>query len=574
VSGDGEAGLVAEAVALATSLLAEGRDHRSRSQRRRAERLALLLDDPAGVVLALALTDEVIRIEEPGRAARRFADVVGRTGVPSSLGPLDRVLLRAGASLAPRVPRLAGSLLVRRVRREARDVVLPAEDPAFARHLARRRAQGIVSNVNVLGEAVLGEQEAGRRFRAVLDRMRRPDVSYVSVKASALCSQLNVLAFDDEVARVAARLRPLYQAAQAQVPPVFVNLDMEEHRDLRLTVAAFQRALDEPALLGLSAGIVLQAYLPDSHGAAARLAEWAGERRARGGAPVKVRLVKGANLAMERVEAEVRGWPQAPYTSKAEVDASYKRLLDVLLEAGAGEGLRIGVASHNLFDVAWAVVRARARGALGRLDVEMLEGMAEGQAQAVAAALGRLVLYTPVARADDMTSAIAYLVRRLDENSAPENFLRDLFRLAPGTEAFRRQQQRFEASVADRHAVDTRPRHGQDRAAEEAGGPTLATDGPFANEIDTDLSLEANGAWVRGHLAAFAAADPAEVALQVAGRDRTPNLAGTGATPRPKAGPSTATPWPTGPWSRRRWPRPGRRSPAGRPPRRPSAAAF
>ncbi len=523
--------LTTEAVALAERLLVEGQRSTSRGQRRRSERLARLQGNPAGLALALALTDEVTRIEDPVRAARRFSDVVRRTGVPTTLGPLDRSLLRAGASLAPHFPRLVGPLLARRIRQEARGVVMPAEDPALARHLARRRAQGIVSNVNVLGEAVLGEQEAGRRFESVMERVRRPDVSYVSVKVSAICSQLNGLAFDAEVERVASRLRTLYEAAKAATPPVFVNLDMEEHRDLELTLDVFQRVMGEPALLDLSAGIVLQAYLPDSHEAAARLAQWALERHRRGGAPVKVRLVKGANLAMEQVEAEERGWPQAPYTTKAEADASYKRLLDVLLDAAAGDALRIGVASHNLFDVAWAIVRAREAGALDRVDVEMLEGMAEGQARAVAALMGRLVLYTPIARSDDMTSAIAYLVRRLDENTAPENFLHDLFRLVPGGDAFRRQQDRFVASVAARREVDTRPRHGQDRAAEEAAGRTFDAQAPFSNEVDTDFSLAANRAWAGDHLAAFAAVAPSEVALQVAGRDRQPNAHGTGRDP-------------------------------------------
>jgi len=262
--------LISEAVALAGRLLVDGQRRSSRGQRRQAERLARLIEDPAGLALSLALTDEVIRIDEPARAARRFVDVVRRIGVPSSLGVLDRALMRAGVAAAPLLPGPAGSLLHRRVRREARHVVKAGEDPDLAAHLARRRAQGIVPNVNVLGEAVLGEEEAGRRLEAVLRQVRRADVTYVSVKVSALCSQLGGLAFDAEVARVAARLRPLYEAARSQSPPVLVNLDMEEHRDLELTLTAFQRVLEEPSFVDLIAGVVLQAYLPDSHGAAAR----------------------------------------------------------------------------------------------------------------------------------------------------------------------------------------------------------------------------------------------------------------------------------------------------------------
>jgi RHH-type proline utilization regulon transcriptional repressor/proline dehydrogenase/delta 1-pyrroline-5-carboxylate dehydrogenase len=127
---------------------------------------------------------------------------------------------------------------------------------------------------------------------------------------------------------------------------------MEEHRDLELTLAAFEQILDDPDLGPASVGIVLQAYLPDSHAALDRIGGWAADRHAAGGGEVKVRLVKGANLAMERVDAELHGWPVATYGSKPEVDASYKRLLDRALDPARGNGLRVGLASHNTFELA------------------------------------------------------------------------------------------------------------------------------------------------------------------------------------------------------------------------------
>src|SRR6185312_1951608 len=108
----------------------------------------------------------------------------------------------------------------------------------------------------------------------------------------------------------------------------FINLDMEEFHDLDLTIAVFQRLLDQPRLSGLEAGIVLQAYLPDSLAAMQRLTGWALARRADGGAGIKVRVVKGANLAMERVDAILHGWPLATWASKEQTDANYKRVLD------------------------------------------------------------------------------------------------------------------------------------------------------------------------------------------------------------------------------------------------------
>src|SRR5262249_33678800 len=154
---------------------------------------------------------------------------------------------------------------------------------------------------------------------------------YISVKVSSVFSQINLVAFRHTVLRVKDRLRTLYRQAlrhcyrhpDGRVTPKLINLDMEEYRDLDLTLAAFFEVLDEEEFLPLSAGVVLQAYLPDSHRAQGSLVRWAMARCDRGGAPIKLRIVKGANLAMERIEADLNGWPQAPYLTKREVDANW-----------------------------------------------------------------------------------------------------------------------------------------------------------------------------------------------------------------------------------------------------------
>jgi len=479
----------AAAAALAEQLLADARALETRAERRRRRRLARLSTDPASMELTLAIADEVTRIRNPRRAARRFAAVVSEHGVPASFGPLDALLLRAGVAAGRVWPRPVAALLRRRVRREAAGVVLPAEDRPLARHLARRRAEGIALNVNLLGEAILGDDEAARRLELVLGHITRPDVDYVSVKASAVCARLSTLAFDRSVERVVDALGALCRAAAARVPPVFVNLDMEEYRDLELTMRAFQQTLDAPDLLGFDAGIVLQAYLPDAHAAFEQLAEWAVARRARGGGQVKVRVVKGANLLMERVEAELHGWSAATYPTKLDVDASFTRLLARALDPCWGDALRVGLASHNLYDVAWGLLLAEAAGTTDRLEIEMLEGMAPGQAEALRRRGIPVRLYAPVVARDELDSAVAYLARRLDENSAPDNYLHQLSeeRQADAAAQFARSLER---------SVDTEPRRHQDRTAavEVTGDGDLAGD-VFANAADTDWARPLNREW-------------------------------------------------------------------------------
>ena len=158
---------------------------------------------------------------------------------------------------------------------------------------------------------------------------------------------------------------------------------------------------------------------------------------------------------MEKAEAELHGWMAAPYKSKADVDASYSRLLDVALRAEHAKAVRIGVASHNLFHIAFALEIANKRNVMDQLDLEMLEGMANPEALAIAKRSMRILLYAPVTRADDFASAVAYLVRRLDENTAPENYLRSSFEIGSNPEKFKEQSDRFLASAFQRHDIST-----------------------------------------------------------------------------------------------------------------------
>jgi RHH-type transcriptional regulator, proline utilization regulon repressor / proline dehydrogenase / delta 1-pyrroline-5-carboxylate dehydrogenase len=466
------------AIALAARWLQAS--HGRPAEQRRRRRLSRVVTNDKAIELSVGLADSVLRVAQPRRAALLFQSLLSRTGIPSSMTAFDQLGLRLAERLAPLVPQIVMPLVRRRVRKESAGVILPAETAPLAKHLAMRAEGGFQVNVNVLGEAILGEGEATRRLAAVSAVLARPDVQYVSVKVSAVTTQLDAMAFDDSVARILARLRPLFAAAAPATPAKFINLDMEEYRDLELTLVAFMQILDEPAFEHLEAGIVLQAYLPDSHEAFDRLAAWSRQRFARTGAGIKIRIVKGANLAMEQVEAELHGWQAAPFDNKPDVDASFKRMVDRAFHVDSMQSVRIGIASHNLFDVAWALLLAKERGVLDRVEFEMLEGMAPGEAEQLRQEVGSVRLYTPITRKEERTSAIAYLVRRLDENTTKGNFLREAFAIEPGSPAFVDQADRFRTAVHERHTVSTDRRRRSLPVDAGAG---------FENEPDSDLVL-------------------------------------------------------------------------------------
>ena len=525
------------AVELAEAVLREARAQQTADERAQARKLARMIADPHGKELTIALADQAFRSHRPERIADQLAHLLERYGVPRYMDWWERVALLLGGAMAHYLPSLVVPPIVARLRHETQNVILPGEEEDLRRYVDDRRRAGMRLNLNQLGEAILGEAEAARRLEAYLALLARDDVEYISVKVSSVFSQIDLVAFRATVGRVAERLRTLYRAAarhryyhpDGRITPKFINLDMEEYRDLDLTVTAFREVLDEPEFLPLSAGVVLQAYLPDSYGVQRVLTEWARGRRARGGAPIKLRIVKGANLAMERIEAAVHGWPQAPYETKAEVDANYKRMLEYGCRPEHAAAVHLGVASHNLFDIAYGLVLREVHHVEPWVEFEMLEGMANHQARAVQARAGGLLLYAPVVRAQDFHSAIAYLVRRLDENTAPENFLRHVFDLEPGTPEWIAERDRFLAAFGMDELSDA-PRRTQDRSVETTT-PPRPLDAKFENDPETDWTLAANRLWIEEVVQRWRDRSPEDVPLQVGGELRPGVRVGEGRDP-------------------------------------------
>ena len=521
------------AVALTAQILRDAARRETAAEQKRRAKMAGMMADPAGKAFTIALSDQILRIENPVRAAQRLRDLIERLGIPSYFTTLEKVLLRCGAFGAQWLPGVVMPQVTEYVRRECRHVILSAEEHPLNAYLQARRASGAGVIVNQLGEAVLGEREAGNRLEAILNRLADPRIDRVSVKISAVVSQVYVVAYEATLALFKERLRRLYDAAirHGGAKPKSVTLDMEEYRDLHLTLDAFQQVLDEKAYEKVEGGIVLQAYLSDSWPALQELTAWARARQARTGAGIRLRLVKGANLAMEQVEAARQGWEQAPYKSKAEVDANYKRMLEFATRPENMRVVRLGVASHNLFDMAYAILLSQERGVTDRVEFEMLEGMANAQASAVQQAAGNLLVYAPIVLKRDFESAIAYLIRRLEENTAPENFLCDLFGLQEGNAAWERQKSRFLKACADAQSpkLHAGPNRTQNRLTEQPVPD--AANAPFRNTPDTDFTLPQNRLWLDGIFKRWPTASIPAVPVQIGGVERPGRIAMQGRNP-------------------------------------------
>ncbi len=390
------------------------------------------------------------------------------------------------------------------MRRDSSHLIIPGEPDLLASFLQKRKSKGLRVNINHIGEEVLGEDEARTRLNMYIRDLKNPAIEYVSVKISTLFSQLNPLAFDHCVSIFTERLAQLYRTADSHKyehhdgtqASKFVNLDMEAYRDLEMTAAAFRRTLDQDEFKRTFAGMALQAYLPDSFQILKDITAWARKRVDAGGSPVKVRIVKGANMEMESFEAAVYDWPLAPFDTKLETDANWKRMVEYAMQPENIKAVRLGVASHNLLDLAYAYLVGQANGVKDYFTFEMIEGMANHVRRTIQETGQEMIVYVPVADKGQFLNAIAYLIRRIDENTGSQNFLRHLNHLKTRSRSWDFLTRHFLSSVKLKAQPAKTPHRTQNRII-EGFSKKMGTyhDTEFRNEPNTDWSLAANRRW-------------------------------------------------------------------------------
>jgi len=302
-------------------------------------------------------------------------------------------------------------------------------DAAAARPTFERIwAAGMGVIVDLLGEKTITQPDADRyaaRVAGLIDDLRATPGDgrrSIAIKPTALAPRLHPLTAESGLAEARERLVPILRAATDADLLVWFDMEQFEVKDLTLTL--FRSLLGDPELAAARAGIVIQAYLRDSSRDLADLLAWSAEHRR----PFAVRLVKGAYWDAETVLARAHGWPVPVYEHKGDTDASFERGTRLLLEHRAGPDpiVQPAFASHNVRSIAHAVAVADDLG-LPRTDVQlqMLHGMEGGLAAAVRSLGPQVDVYAPVG---DLVPGMAYLVRRLLENSSNESFVRQTSR--------------------------------------------------------------------------------------------------------------------------------------------------
>jgi len=357
---------------------------------------------------------------------------------------------------------------------------------------------GLAFSVDLLGEACVSSAEADMYKAKYLDlvenlvgaasgwsgdeRLERDHLGEVprvnvSIKVSSLSAMFDPIAPERSIEDLMTRAAPILEAAKRN--GVLINFDMEHFALKDLTLDAFEHACGAH---DFEAGLAMQAYLKSGVEDARRIGAWA----KRTGRVVTVRLVKGAYWDYETIHAEQEGWPCPVWNEKWQTDECFERMVEVLLDHGANKpgegGVKLAVGSHNVRSIAAAIASLERRGmAPETIELQMLHGMAD-QLKHAASGMGlRVREYVPVG---EMIPGMAYLVRRLLENTSNESWLKAGFLDGVDTTELLAAPQSRSSRIPTPDLADLAPeRHTLTPAVEGVG------DGrPFYSEPTRDFS--------------------------------------------------------------------------------------
>ena len=338
--------------------------------------------------------------------------------------------------------KLTGVLVNRTIRSNleamAKQFIIGENVKDALKNIKKIRKDGFTLTVDILGEATVSEKEAVSFMEMYLELLAALEKSYrdwvpiggdtldwgyaprinISVKPSALFSLTDPMEFEGSVTGICNRLVPILRKVRELGG--FMRIDMEHHRFKDITLEVYRRLRasqefrDYPHL-----GIALQSYLKETDADLKALLAWARSENL----PISVRLVKGAYWDYETVIAKQNGWEIPVYTIKAESDAAFERHTRMILENH--DICSYACASHNIRSISAAMEMARDLGVPEhQYEFQVLYGMAEPVRKGLLNVARRVRLYAPYG---DLLPGMAYLVRRLLENTANESFLRQSF---------------------------------------------------------------------------------------------------------------------------------------------------
>ena len=429
-------------------------------------------------------------------------------------------------------PALAAATIKKQVREVAKIFIAGASPEEALKTLRHIRKQGWLFSIDILGEAALSEKEAKSyqsQYLSFMDTLiaerrhwTKSDLSYdeeeknpslnISVKPSALFSQIREEAWEFSKNNLKNRLRPIFQKAVDHF--IFINMDMESYRHKTLFTEIFQELLMEPAFVSYPHfGIVIQAYLKESFEDLENLKVFCEKRKV----PVTVRLVRGAYWDSEVIYAKQKSWPIPVYTRKKETDWNFERCTEYLLSHHRIINTALG--SHNIRSLAKALALHKSFPD-SALEFQFLYGMGENLARGISERGYPVRFYTAVG---ELIPGMSYLVRRLLENTANQSFIKNLnFTKVPAEEILRppalAESIKEKPKTSPKQSTLTN-REGANSCPPKKSSEKEGTPKDFTNHPERDFTKERNRKSFQIHLNNWHKKLPLKVPLIINGKE-------------------------------------------------------
>lgn len=484
--------LIERAIEFAASLQERVQDSIATHEKSFYYKMQHIIENPEYKALFMELLDSSVLSNNPAHSHKLIERILRRYEFGEFFTLYEKMLLYIFLQVGRYAPSLSVPFFIKQIRKEAGLMMrfsMPTSSP-----------KSHIANYYFIAKKALSQEIIKDNITMCKKALDNSHITHISIKPSAFFTQMWEGSFIHSRDELARSLKELFAYAskqsQAQNLPKIITLDMEEHRFLQLSVSAFMEALS--GYSELEAGIALQAYIPESFSYLMQLCAYAKARVDSGGKPVHIRLVKGANMQAEKFYAAKHNGRLPMFSQKLCTDANYKKMLHYLIDNAHYRHTKLGVASHNVFELAYAYmllqhcVEPEYR---EHFVFEMSMGISM-QASRILGEYHTLMLYTPVCDTSSFKEAIAYLLRRLDENTGEENFMASYYAMRVGDSAWQAQKAMFLDSLAYIPKLSCAPIAVQDRAAVL---DLQSSDGVY--ESDTEFFTQANYQWLTKALA-------------------------------------------------------------------------
>lgn len=430
------------------------------------------------------LIDIAFRTRNKKKLAKKIYELILQYQIPRNLYLSQRIKFFIFRFLGKNLKTLLAPMLKKLIKKFFEYSILFDEGDKLKNFL---KENSDTLDIGAIKDEALGENDANMFRDYYIKLAKDPSIERISIKISTICSKRS---YELRRKQSLENIKKILENAKATKKKV--SFHMESSKQLPLSIDIFKALLKDPSLLKLELGITLQSYLPQSFTLLKEIVECAKIRVRDGGSPIRIYLVKGAYLSLEKVTASKNNWPQAPFLTKEKTDANFKKMLLFASEIENVKYARLVIATHNVFDIAFALIVREENGASEYMEFQFFDKRTKYIRDAVAkVAKNSIVTYKAIIRTEDINSIVNYLFRRIDEFAGSQNFLHHIYKLSPNDPIWDLLKDNFLKSISIIDKIKEVPRNIKHRKLSLSHGIYEH----FDNEEKTDFSHPSALSW-------------------------------------------------------------------------------